>query len=466
MKRYNKNVLRAVGVASDPIKYQAQSHKVLRQYLSQNFRIDYNMRIRQLIYRALRVDHTIYWIVTLAFAIVIAVAGLFLGATTSWLQVVASIGMVWAALPVIFTVLRCVYDLIMLVVSIILIPARNIWLIRYGARDVERNRYAAILDCFVNDQHKLLLACEEIRIKPSSKRAKKELIATVNNYNKIVETYSEILRVPIKSIEITSLLDKLTSGEKHELSELQNFVYVREIVERVDSHEVGKTLGERELGTLVDEINGIINGININGTDNQVAVDLIQVAMNKLIHLVQTEIRPTQNDRYELKRDLIEGINRFDISPEKKEIFARNVIKVVDQLGGRDSRRILGVLASDDMIFSNNKAYSLAQYGDLVDRTVKAVNGVDLGVEENRIASEKLRVPVQKIVAHAKKGETPTEHERLVLKRELRDACHGFKLSSGEIEEMSNNFDEIVEQLGGKYGRKFIDVLIDNGVQV
>lgn len=466
MKRYNKNVLRAVGVASDPIKYQAQSHKVLRQYLSQNFRIDYNMRIRQLIYRGLRVDHTIYWIVTLAFAIVIAAAGLFLGATTSWLQVVASLGMVWAALPIVFTVLRCVYDLIMFIASILLIVTRNIWLIRYGARDVERNRYAAILDCFVNDQHKLLLACEEIRIKPSSKRAKKELIATVNNYNKIVETYSEILRVPIKSIEITSLLDKLTSGEKHELSELQNFVYVREIVERVDSHEVGKTLGDRELGTLVDEINGIINSININGTDNQVAVDLIQVAMNKLINLVQTEIRPTQNDRYELKRDLIEGINRFDISPEKKEIFARDVIKVVDQLGGRDSRRILGVLASDDMIFSGNKAYSLAQYGDLVDRTIKAVNAVDLSVEENRIASEKLRVPVQKIIAHAKKGETPTEHERLVLKRELKDACHSFKLSSREVEEMSNNFDEIVEQLGGKYGRKFIDVLIDNGVQV
>ena len=53
--------------------------------------------------------------------------------------------------------------------------------------------------------------------------------------------------------------------------------------------------------------------------------------MKKLINLVQTEIRPTQNERYELKRDLIEGINRFDISGERKEIFARNVIKVVDQ---------------------------------------------------------------------------------------------------------------------------------------
>ena len=466
MKRYNKNTLRAVGVASDPIKYQANAHKVLRQYLSRNFRIDYNMRIRQLIYRGLRVDHTIYWIVTLAFAIVIAVAGLFLGATTSWLQIAASIGMVWAALPIIFTLLRCVYDLIMFIASIVLTLTRNIWLIRYGARDVERNRYASILDCFVNDQHKLLLACEEIRNKPKSKRAKKELIATVNAYNKIVETYSEILRVPIKPIEITSLLDKLTSGENHELSELQNFVYIREIVERVDPHQVGKTLGDRELGNLVEEINGIINGININGTDNQVAVDLIQVAMNKLINLVQTEIRPTQNDRYELKRDLIEGINRFDISSEKKEIFARDVIRVVDQLGGRDRRRILGVLASDDMIFSGNKAYSLAQYGDLVDRTVKAVNSIDLSVAENKIAYDKLDAPVRKLIAHAKKGETPTENECLELKREIREACRGFELSSHKVGELTNNFDEIVEQLGGKYGRKFIDVLIDNGEKV
>ena len=465
MKRYNKEALRAVGVASDPIKYQSKVHKVLRQYLSRNFRIDYNMRIRQLIYRGLRVDHTIYWIVTLAFALIIAVAGLLIGSTNG-IQIFAAIGIIWAALPIIFVTIRCTYDIIMFIVSIILFVTRNIWLIRYGARDVERNRYGAILDCFVNEQHQLLMAFENVRIKPKSKRERKQLISAVNDYNKKVEVYSEILRVPIKSIEITSLLDKLTTEGRHELSEIQNFVYVREIVERVDNHEVGKTLGDRELGTLVEEINQIINGININGTDNQIAVDLIQIAMKKLINLVQTDIKPTQNDRYELKRDLIEGINRFNISSEKKEVFARDVIKVVDQLGGKDRRRIIGVLAADDMIFSGYKAYSLAQYGDLVDRTVKVINEIDLEIEENKAASEKLRVPVQKIVSLAKRRETPDEAERLVLKLELENACRSFKISSSQADELTNNFDEIVEQLGGKYCRKFVDVLIENGVQV
>ena len=465
MKRYNKNTLRAVGVASDPIKYQARVHKVLRQYLSRNFRIDYNMRIRQLIYRALRVDHTIYWIVTLGFALIIAIAGLVLG-VNSGLQIIAAIGIIWAALPIVFVAIRFVYDIVMFLASILLLITRNIWLIRYGARDIERHRYGAILDCFVNEQHKLLLACENIRVKPKSNRAKKILIATVNDYNKRVEVYSEVLRVPIKSIEITALLDKLTSGERHELSELQNFVYVREIVERVDSHQRGKTLNDRELGSLVEEINQVINGINIDGTDNQAAVDLIQVAMKKLINLVQTDIRPTQNERYELKRDLIESINRFDISGEKKEIFARNVIKVVDQLGGRDCRRIIGVLAADDMIFSGGRAYSLAQYGDLVDRTVKAINAIDLGVEENRVASEELRVPMQKLIEYARKSEKPNEGERLELKREFMNACRKFQLPGNEANELSRNLNEIVEQLGGKYGRKLVDVLLENGVQV
>ena len=156
------------------------------------------------------------------------------------------------------------------------------------------------------------------------------------DYNKRAEVYSEILRVPIKAVEITSLIDKLISGETHHLTEIQNFVYVRELVERVDRHQRRKTLKDRELTELVSEINGIINSINLAGSEDQVAVDFLQGAMQRFIGYIQTEIKPTQNERFELKRDLIQGISQFDIGAEKKEIFARDVIKVVDQLGGRD----------------------------------------------------------------------------------------------------------------------------------
>ena len=349
MKRYNRRTLRAIGVANDPIKYQAKVHKVLRKYLAANFRIDYNMRIRQLIYRALRVDLTVYWIVTLALAVIIAIAALFLASNPA-LQVLVMIGIVWVALPIICVLLRLVYEIVMFIASFLLLITRNIWLIKYGARDVERNRYGSILDCFVTEQYRLLLACERLREKPKSTNARKILIATVNDYNKRAEVYSEILRVPIKSVELTALIDKLVSGETYQLTEIQNFVYVRELVERVDKHERGMTLNRKELGELVGEINAIINSINLAGNENQIAVDFLQGAMQRLISHLQTGIKPTQNERFVLKRDLIDGISQFDIGAEKKEMFARDVIKVVDQIGGKDSRKIISILAEDNMI--------------------------------------------------------------------------------------------------------------------
>lgn len=348
MKRYNRRTLKAIGIANDPIKYQAKVHKVLRDYLATNFRIDYNMRIRQLVYRGLRVDFNIYWIVTLALATVIAIAALFMESSPA-LQVLVMVGILWAALPIYFILLRIVYEIVMLVASFFLL-FRNIVLIKYGARDVERNRYGAILDCFVTEQYRLLLACERFLEKPNKGSLRKALIATVNDYNKRAEVYSEILRVPIKSVELTGLIDKLSSGERHYLTEIQNFVYVRELVERVDTHERGKTLNARELTELVGEINHIINSINLAGSNNQIAVDFLQGAMQKLISYLQTGIKPTQNQKFELKRDLIQGISQFDIGVEKKEIFSRDVIKVVDQLGGKDSRRIISILAEDNMI--------------------------------------------------------------------------------------------------------------------
>ena len=347
MKRYNRRTLRAVGVANDPIKYQAKVHSILRKYLASNFRIDYNMRIRQLIYRALTIENVIYWAVTLGLASVVAIAAVF-QASSPALQVLVAATLVWAAMPIILLLLRIVYDIVMLIAQIVL-AFRNIWLVKYGARDIERNRYGAILDCFVSEQYRLLIACERLHQKPTSVGARRMIINAVNDYNKRAPVFSKILRVPISPIDISSLTDKLTSGISHPLPELQNFVYVRELVERVDTHERGKTLKERELRELVSQINQIINSINLSGDVNQVAVDFLQGAMERLINYIQTGIRPTQNERYELKRDLIDAISQFNLDEGKKELFARDVIIVIDQLGGRDSRRIIGVLAEDDM---------------------------------------------------------------------------------------------------------------------
>ena len=349
MKRYNRRTLRAVGVAGDPIKYQTRVHRVLRNYLSTNFRIDYNMRIRQLIYRVLTIDATIYWVVTLALAVAVAVGSLFMGVSSA-LHALVVVALAWSALPIALLLLRIVYEIVMLIVSFFLLITKNIILIKHGGIDVERNRYGTILDCFVSEQYRLLLASEMVHQKPKSVSARKRLIATVNDYNKRAKVYSEILRVPIRTIEATELIEKLVSGENHRLPELENFTYVRELVERVDTHEVGKKLDSRELGTLVEEINQIINSINLAGSENQVAVDFLQGAMQRLIGYLQTEIRPTQNDKYELKRDLIQAISLFEISTGNKELFIRNVVKVVDQLGGKNTRRIIGILAEDDMI--------------------------------------------------------------------------------------------------------------------
>ena len=360
MRKYNKATLRAIGIANDPIKYQNKLHKVLRKYLVQNFRIDYNMRKRQLAYRSLigvkMYGHQWYLCVAAAIAVAILLGTIFLPEHNPTMLYI--IGFVWVGMPVFLDCVRMTYDLIMMIVNVFTLITRNIYLLRWGSRDVERNLYGSLLDCFVSEQHRLLMACEALHRNKKSTSAKKKLIATVNDYNKRVEIYSEKLRIHIKPIEITTLIEKLVCGYNHELEELQNFVYVRELVERVDRHERGKTLTERELGELVGEINSIINTLNIAAPTDQVAVDALHDAMKKLIGYVQSGIKPTQTERYQLKVDLISCIESFEaiIGKDKVETFARNVIKIVDQIGGRDSRKIIGVLATDDMIIFDKES--------------------------------------------------------------------------------------------------------------
>ena len=360
MRRYNKATLRAIGIANDPIKYQNKLHKVLRKYLVQNFRIDYNMRKRQLVYRALVGGEILSkpWFICVAAAIATAalLGFILLPEHNPWILLVVFVAWV-GGIPVLLESIRMIYDLIMMIVNFFTLITRNIYLLRWGSRDVERNLYGSLLDCFVSEQHRLLMACEALHRNKKSTSAKKKLIATVNDYNKRVEIYSEKLRIHIRPIEITTLIEKLVCDYSHELEELQNFIYVRELVERVDRHERGKTLNERELGELVGEINSIINSLNIAAPTDQAAVDALHDAMKKLIGYVQSGIKPTQTERYQLKVDLINCITNFEIilGKDKVETFCRNVIKIVDQIGGRDSRKIIGVLAVDDMIvFDHN----------------------------------------------------------------------------------------------------------------
>lgn len=351
MKRYNKRTLRVIGAATDPIKHQIKAAKVLRRYAAANFRIDYNMRIRQLIYRVLQVNNTFY-VRSCAVVFAIVALALVFAVPAPYIQAIFGLAVLWVMLPIEVLMIQLFYEVILLIFSIFTVLTRNIWPIKYGARDVERNRYGAILECFVCDEYKILIACERMRRNPNSDSHKREFIDEINEYNKMVDKYSDILRVPIKKIEITYLLEKLTSGVNAELSELQNFVYVRELVERTDEHKIGKTLPERELKEIYGDLQSIIDTLNYSKARDDENFVQLQTAMQTLVDYIQRGDRPDENQRFELKRDLTGAIAKMSeyISPDKIEVFSRNVIKVVDQLGGRSRRKIIGVLGRDDMV--------------------------------------------------------------------------------------------------------------------
>lgn len=377
MKRYNRAVLRAIGTATDPIKYQKRTYKVLRRYVATNFRIDYNMRIRQLIFRALRIGNVFY--ARSSFVVIVCtVLALLAKLPAPYIQGVFLFAVFWILLPVELLVLQVIYEFFMLLYSLVMVLVRNIWLVKHGARDVEKNRYGAILECFVCEEYNLLLLCEKIRTNPKSDLLKRELIKTVNEYNKKTDKYSRVLRIPIKKIETTYILEKLTSGNSAELRELQNFIYARELVERVDEHKVGKSLTKREFSNLCEDIQSIIDELNLGTARDDENFEGLQNAVQIFVNYIQTGIKPSENQRFDLKRDMITALKKLNgtllteeqasrikrgqeetpkskyISLEQEEVFIRGVIKVVDQLGGMDKRRIISIVGTDNMIDTEN----------------------------------------------------------------------------------------------------------------
>ena len=362
MKRYNNRTLRAIGLANDPIKYQRKLSRGLSKFRKAIFRVDFNMRIRQLVCRVLRIDLGFYlWglATTAATAFLAALAVPYYPA----LQVITFIAIIWAAMPIILLLLRIVYEIVMLIVALVSLIF-NIRLLKIGARDIEKNRYAAILECFVCAQHKVMLACEYVRIDPSSDKYRKRLIESVNDFNRRLPFYSKVLRIPLREIETSLLIEKLIWSDRSELTEFPTYVYVREVVERVDIHQVGKKIPKKEFRELTEEMNAIINNINLAASRNSVEFAALERDMTTLSRYLDGKIVPNEREKYELRRALIKDIEAFNLNPDGRvppnpvavipgdevKLFIRNANKIIDHLGGKNSRKIISHLKVDDMI--------------------------------------------------------------------------------------------------------------------
>ncbi len=260
MRRYNKRMLGAIGAANDPIEYQKQVHGVLRRYISTIFRIDYNMRIYQLVERVLRMTLKTYLIVLVPLLVLTFFAGLLLGPAV--FGMITFVTACWAASPLAIFCLRVIYTIIYGIFYLIRLISGNKIPLKYGAKDVESNRYGLVLDCFVCEQYKILAYAACLANAPRSTLERTKLLSVVNDYNKRIEDYSKLLRINIAEIEPTAFIDKLVSGKTYPLTELQNFYYVRELVQVNGEHDVGQRLDASEMSVIRERLNRYIGYVS------------------------------------------------------------------------------------------------------------------------------------------------------------------------------------------------------------
>jgi translation initiation factor IF-1 len=234
---------------------------------------------------------------------------------------------------------------------------RNQHLQIIGAKAVEQNRNGVILDCFITEQYKILAVAERFRRNPRKRKWRRTLVKTVNEYNSLIGKYSEILRIPINKIEITRLSEKLMSDKPLPLTEIQNFLYARELIETVDKYKTGERLPEREFVNLINELNKRIDKLQMpesmeNG--DLLVFNNLAGKIRDLGYWISAESSPTPHERYRYKRDLYKVVEELRMGGKLTDVeadaFCRDAFRVVDYLGGRQRRRIIRVLAKDDMI--------------------------------------------------------------------------------------------------------------------
>ena len=356
MKRYNNRLLRAIGYANDPAKYQKKMNKALRKYYETNFRIDYNMRYYQLFMRLLNVDIFVFFIVETILLIAMCLVMCFCpDSSIIWTMFYASL--VWAVMPLAIWPIKIVCSIILGAVSVIRSLTKWAPLLIYGAKEIEESRNGIILNCFIAEQYKILARCEEFRRRKNSKPVRRKLIQEINEYNKSCDLYSDTLRIPINKIEITRLTEKLMAREPQPLTEFQNFLYAKELIEESDPYKVGEKLSDREFITLVNELNKKIDRLQL--PENMEEADDLKLnnlagKIRDLGAWISEEAKPTSHERYRFKRDLYRVIEelRLDgsISDVEADGFCKDAFRIVDYIGGKPRRKIVRVLARDNMV--------------------------------------------------------------------------------------------------------------------
>jgi len=332
------------------------------------------MRIYQLILRLLRVDLLLY----VGALIILLIATLVVALTSqpfSIVMPVAYIFVAWAALPIVLKVIELIYWVLYILAAVVCFFLGNRPPMLYGAKDVESNRYGAMLSNFVCEQHKILAAVALLRNNPSSRRYRKNLISVVNTYNKSVKSYSDTLQVHINEIEITSLIDKVTAQGAAPLTEIQNFYYVRELIQINDQYKVGKELSTRESTEITESLNGLISQIarardqvwsdETRGLprDDELAellrsgaVDEFADSVSLMISALQSKDEEMLDDeqRFDLKNRLVFLVHRLGelglIDPAMAREYSRDFIKLIDHIGGLQERVIVTSLALDNMV--------------------------------------------------------------------------------------------------------------------
>ena len=312
--------------------------------------------------------------------------------------------------------------------------------LRYGAKEVEKERYECTFECFRCEQYRVLAHAAVVRSMRGSTRARRKMLAAVNDYNKSRDEYSKMLRVSIEEIEPSLLIEKLTSNDVRPLTEIQNFAYFRELIQVNDEHDVGERLGSVEMEVIRSRLNQYISYVS-NGMapytegDLDAALSDAQVLINQLVNPINVnqQINATGGS-------LIAAVQGFDFINNKNTLLYINSIQIA-----------AGIIKSNGS--KRKRAHRRLQV--LVDE----LSGVRsaLGSIEVEQFSENVRFVLNE---RSKDNPNLSDEDRFRIKEEIVDFVERYPVDTGMLrDEIARDFIKFIDDVGGTPKRVIISSL-------